>query len=145
MSVSVAKAVAATPVLLAGLNKLLPQLSSNASVLTMADVESVVNSDAARLFIATDNDAVVGTLTLVVFPIPTGTRAWIEDVVVDEASRGLGVGEALINSALDEARSRGVSSIDLTSRPTREVANALYQKLGFHRRETNVFRYSLKN
>jgi ribosomal protein S18 acetylase RimI-like enzyme len=145
MSVSVEKAVAATPELLAGLNNLLPQLSSNAATLTMVDVETMVNSDAATLFVATDNGVVVGTLTLVIFPIPTGVRAWIEDVVVDENARGLGIGEALTTAAVNEARGRGVRSIDLTSRPSREVANALYRKLGFERRETNVYRFFLES
>ena len=144
MSVSVEKAVAATPELLAGLNNLLPQLSSNAVALSLVDVETMVNSDAATLFVATDNGVVVGTLTLVIFPIPTGVRAWIEDVVVDENARGLGIGEALTSAAVDEARRRNVRSIDLTSRPSREVANALYRKLGFERRETNVYRFFLE-
>jgi ribosomal protein S18 acetylase RimI-like enzyme len=144
MSVSVEKTTSATPELLAGLNNLLPQLSSNAVPLTMVDVETMVNSDAATLFIATDSGVVVGTLTLVIFPIPTGVRAWIEDVVVDENARGLGIGEALTSAAVNEARSRGVRSIDLTSRPSREVANALYRKLGFERRETNVYRFFLE-
>jgi ribosomal protein S18 acetylase RimI-like enzyme len=145
MSVSVEKATAATADLLAGLNNLLPQLSSNAVTLTMADVETMVNSDAATLFVATDSGAVVGTLTLVIFTIPTGVRAWIEDVVVDENARGLGIGEALTSAAVNEARSRGVRSIDLTSRPSREVANSLYRKLGFERRETNVYRFFIES
>jgi len=141
MSISVAKAVAATPELLAGLNHLLPQLSANATPLTTSDVETMVHSDAATLFVATDDGVVVGTLTLIIFSIPTGVRAWIEDVVVDEDARGLGIGEALTTAAVDEARRRSVRSIDLTSRPSREVANALYRKLGFERRETNVYRF----
>lgn len=141
MSVSVEKARSATRELLDGINHLLPQLSSNATPLTMVDVEAMVHSDAATLFVATDEGKVVGTLTLVIFSIPTGVRAWIEDVVVDENARGLGIGEALTNAAVNEARGRGVRSIDLTSRPSREVANALYQKLGFERRETNVYRF----
>ncbi|HEY5104150.1 MAG TPA: GNAT family N-acetyltransferase [Acidimicrobiales bacterium] len=141
MSITVSKALVASPELLEGLNNLLPQLSSNASVLTMSDVEAMVASDAATLFVACDGDAIVGTLTLVIFTIPTGLRGWIEDVVVDEDARGLGIGEALTSAALDEARIRGVRSLDLTSRSSREAANALYQKLGFERRETNVYRF----
>jgi ribosomal protein S18 acetylase RimI-like enzyme len=144
MSVSVEKAIDATPALVAGLNNLLPQLSSNAMELSMVDVETMVNSDAATLFVAIDGGVVVGTLTLVIFAIPTGVRAWIEDVVVDENARGLGIGEALTNAAVSEARDRGVRSIDLTSRPSREVANALYRKLGFERRETNVYRFFIE-
>ena len=140
MSVIVEKAVVATPALLAGLNDLLPQLSSTAVQLAMSDVERMVNSDAATLFVAMEEGNIVGTLTLVVFTIPSGQRAWIEDVVVHEDARGLGIGEALTLAAVNEARERGVRSIDLTSRPSREAANALYQKFGFERRETNVYR-----
>jgi ribosomal protein S18 acetylase RimI-like enzyme len=145
MSVIVEKVIVATPALLAGLNDLLPELSSTAVLLTMSDVERMVNSDAATLFVARDDGNVVGTLTLVVFAIPSGQRAWIEDVVVHEDARGLGIGESLTLAAVNEARERGVRSIDLTSRPSREAANALYQKLGFERRETNVYRFFIEN
>jgi ribosomal protein S18 acetylase RimI-like enzyme len=86
---------------------------------------------------------IVGLLTLVVFRIPTGVRAWIEDVVVDESARGHGVGEALNRAALDDARRRGAKTVDLTSRPSRAAANRLYQRLGFVARETNVYRFTL--
>jgi ribosomal protein S18 acetylase RimI-like enzyme len=131
----------ATPELVTALNGLLPQLSSNAQPLSLADLETLVHSPSTTLFVARNEDDVVGTLTLVVFPIPSGERAWIEDVVVDEGARGLGVGEALTRAALDVARSNGVRTVDLTSRPSREAANALYLKLGFERRETNVYRF----
>jgi ribosomal protein S18 acetylase RimI-like enzyme len=144
MSVTVERALAASPDLLEGLNALLPQLSNTAPPLTMNDVQAMVDSDAATLFVARDDGVVVGTLTLVVFSIPTGLRAWIEDVVVDEDARGIGVGEALTIAAVNEARGRGVRSIDLTSRPSRKAANALYQKLGFDRRDTNVYRYLIE-
>ncbi|MEY4373004.1 MAG: hypothetical protein RL219_1773, partial [Actinomycetota bacterium] len=87
---------------------------------------------------------IVGTLTLVVFRIPTGVRAWIEDVVVDNAARGHGVGELLNVRALEVARSKGAKTVDLTSRPSREAANRLYQRIGFQPRETNVYRFSLE-
>ena len=70
-------------------------------------------------------------------------RAWIEDVVVDQATRGQGVGEALTRAALNEAARRGARTVDLTSRPTREAANRLYQRSGFIQRQTNVWRYVL--
>jgi ribosomal protein S18 acetylase RimI-like enzyme len=130
--------------LLDGLNHLLPQLSTTAAPLTHDTLAGLVDSDAATLFVAFADGEMVGTLTLVVFPIPSGLRAWIEDVVVDERSRGLGVGQALTIAAIDEAARLGVRSIDLTSRPSREVANAMYQKLGFERRETNVYRYTVE-
>jgi ribosomal protein S18 acetylase RimI-like enzyme len=126
-----------------GLNRLLPQLSSSAAPLTLDDLERIVHSDVVTLYVARHDNSVVGSLTLVVFAIPTGLRAWIEDVVVDEGSRGLGVGEQLTMAAVDEARQRGARSIDLTSRPSREAANTLYQKLGFQLRDTNVYRLDL--
>ncbi len=86
----------------------------------------------------------MGTLTLAVFRIPTGVRAWIEDVVVDEAARGQGVGEALTLAAVELARNAGARSVELTSRPTREAANRLYRRLGFEERETNVWRFVLQ-
>jgi ribosomal protein S18 acetylase RimI-like enzyme len=134
----------ATPELLAGLNHLLPQLSTNAAPLTTEDVETLVDSLAVTVFVARDEGRIVGSLTLVVFPIPTGLRAWIEDVVVDESARGMGVGEALTNAAIDESRRRHVRSIDLTTRPSREAANRLYTRLGFELRETNVYRLALE-
>jgi ribosomal protein S18 acetylase RimI-like enzyme len=145
MSVTVEVAKNANEALLSGVNRLLPQLSSTAPPLTMANLEELVSNSALTFFVALDDGVVVGTLTLVIFPIPTGLRAWIEDVVVDEAARGLGVGAALTNAATHEAQLRGVRSVDLTSRPSREAANALYQKLGFALRETNVYRFSVEN
>jgi ribosomal protein S18 acetylase RimI-like enzyme len=130
--------------LLAGINRLLPQLSSSAPPLDLTALEELVSSAALTFFVAYDGAALVGTLTLVIFPIPTGQRAWIEDVVVDEAARGLGVGAALTNAAIEVAQQRGVRTIDLTSRPSREAANALYQKLGFVQRDTNVYRFTVE-
>jgi ribosomal protein S18 acetylase RimI-like enzyme len=125
------------------LNRLLPQLSASAAPLTTSLVKSLVGSPVTTLFVARVEESVVGTMTLANFDIPTGPRAWIEDVVVDEATRGTGVGEALTMAAIDEARRLGVHSLDLTSRPSREAANRLYTRMGFTSRETNVFRLGL--
>jgi ribosomal protein S18 acetylase RimI-like enzyme len=143
VTVEIEKVQFATPEVVDGLNKLLPQLSSQPPNLTISDVERMVHSEAATLFVATENGVVLGTLTLIIFSIPTGRRGWIEDVVVDQGARGAGVGEQLTNAAIDEAGLRGVRSLDLTSRPSREAANAMYVKLGFGLRETNVYRLSL--
>jgi ribosomal protein S18 acetylase RimI-like enzyme len=106
------------------------------------EVEEIVRSPACHLLLARDADgAIVGMLTLAVFRIPTGLRAWIEDVVVDEAARGQGVGAKLTNAAIRVAAERGARTVDLTSRPSREAANRLYQRLGFAPRETNVYRF----
>ena len=138
MTVTVEIAAKADDTLLEGLNRLLPQLSTTAAPLTRRTLEELVGSDAVTLFIASIDGEIVGTLTLVVFSIPSGRRAWIEDVVVDAHARGLGVGQVLTTAATDEAARLGVRSIDLTSRPSREAANAMYQKLGFEARAIGI-------
>jgi ribosomal protein S18 acetylase RimI-like enzyme len=143
VSLTVQVARHASDEFLADLNRLLPQLSTSAPPLTIDGLERLIASPVVTLFVAANDGATVGTLTLVIFPIPSGLRAWIEDVVVDSASRELGVGAALTVAASDEARERGVRSLDLTSRPSREAANSLYRSLGFVQRETNVYRLSL--
>lgn len=132
-----------TAALLAQINALLPQLSSSAPPLTLPELEELVASPSTVLFVATLDDVVVGTLTLAHFPILTGRRAWIEDVVVDGVARGQGIGIALTEAAIAYARSLGAITVDLTSRPTRIAANALYRKVGFEVRETNVYRFTL--
>ncbi len=123
--------------------RLVPQLSSSNPPPTRAELAEIVASPATVLFVARGDDgSISGSLTLAVFRIPTGLRAWIEDVVVDSGARGQGVGEALNRAALDHARSIGALTVDLTSRPSREAANRLYQRLGFESRSTNVYRYS---
>ncbi len=130
--------------LVAAMARLIPQLSSSSPPPDAAALGAIVASDACHLLLARDDDGtVLGSMTLVVFPIPTGVRAWIEDVVVDGDARGRGVGEALNRQALELARSLGAKTVDLTSRPSREAANRLYQRIGFEPRETNVYRYTL--
>lgn len=103
----------------------------------------MISSPSTDVLIATDDGKILGALTLVVFRIPTAVRAWIEDVVVDDAARGRGVGEALNQFALDIAKSKGAKTVDLTSRSSREAANRLYRRIGFVARDTNVYRFSL--
>ena len=122
-------------------NRLLPQLSKSAQPLTSGKLKEIVQSTHVHLFIAQEGTEVLGMLSLVVFPIPTGIRAWVEDVVVDESARGKGVGRALSEYALQAASEKGALTVDLTSRPSREAANQLYQKVGFQLRETNVYRF----
>ena len=140
MTIEVSVATSASPDLLAALNRLLPQLSSSAPPLTSVALERLLSTEGLTLFVASDDDAVVGTLSLVIWEIPTGVRACIEDVVVDAAARGRGVGRALTEAALLEATCRHARTVDLTSRPSRLAANALYLSLGFTQRETNVYR-----
>lgn len=128
--------------LLTAIDRMLPQLSERARV-DEALLHEVVASPATTLFVARLDGEIVGMCTIAVFTIPTGVRAWIEDVVVDDSARRGGVGTALVNAALEHARSVGARSVELTSRPAREGANRLYQRLGFSRRETNVYRFDL--
>jgi len=123
--------------------RLIPQLSMSNPAPTKEQIESIIASDSSHVLLAKVDGVIVGSLTLVVFHIPTGIRAWIEDVVVDADARGKGVGEALNVFALAEAKRQGATTVDLTSRPSREAANRLYQRLGFKARETNVYRYDV--
>ena len=129
--------------LVAAIARLVGQLSASALRPSAAALEAIVASPASRLLLARGRDGrVVGMLTIVLFPIPTGIRAWIEDVVVDEDARGQGVGALLTQAALDLAVAHGARTVDLTSRPDREAANRLYARLGFEQRQTNVYRYA---
>ena len=124
--------------------RLVPQLSRSAPPPTAAELEEMVASPATVVFVARDGAGeIVGTLTLALFRIPTGLRAWIEDVVVDGDARGTGAGAALNRAAIDHAAAAGARTVDLTSRPDRESANRLYVRLGFERRHSNLYRYTL--
>jgi ribosomal protein S18 acetylase RimI-like enzyme len=145
-NVQIIEAVEVTPELVAAFERLIPQLSSSNPAPTETELAAICESEASVLLIAVDREAddrILGSLTLAWFRIPTGVRAWIEDVVVDEEARGHGVGELLNRAALDRARELGAKTVDLTSRPSREAANRLYQRIGFVARDTNVYRYSL--
>jgi len=125
--------------------RLVPQLSKTTVPPDRAALDGIVSSPADTLLIARHEGKIVGTLTLVMFPIPTGMRAWIEDVVVDESARGLGIGEALSLEALSIAQAAGARTVDLTSRPSRQAAGRLYEKVGFQLRETRVYRYRVQD
>ena len=120
--------------------RLLPQLSRSARAVDPDGLRTLVTWPGNRLLVARLDGRIVGTLTLVVFPIPTGLRAWIEDVVVDEAARGAGVGAALTQAAVGLARADGARTVDLTSRPSRAAAHRLYERLGFQVRDSKVYR-----
>jgi ribosomal protein S18 acetylase RimI-like enzyme len=134
--------------------RLIPQLSKSSPPPTADELQSMVDAAGTFLLLArlsSDGEptgpgqgTIVGTLTLVVFRIPTAVRAWIEDVVVDEAAAGRGIGTALTEYALDLARDAGARTVDLTSRPSREAANHMYQRIGFSPRETNVYRFDVR-
>jgi len=142
--VAVTPATTVSDELVAAFARLVPQLSTSAEPPSREQLEEIVASPAATVLLARDDSGqIIGSLTLVIFRTPTGARAWIEDVVVDEAARGQGAGEALVAEAIRLASDSGARTVDLTSRPSRESANRLYEKVGFQARETNVYRYDL--
>ena len=123
--------------------RLVPQLSATTGPPGHEALEEIVGSSAITLLVARAEGTIVGTLTLAMFPIPTGFRAWIEDVVVDEAARGRGIGEALTTEAIGLARAAGAKTVDLTSRRSRTAAGRLYERAGFEERDTRVYRYRM--
>jgi ribosomal protein S18 acetylase RimI-like enzyme len=142
--VTVERAQAADAELLAAMVRLVPQLSASAPAPTTEELADLVTSPATTVLVARDGGGtIVGSLTLAVFRVPTGVRAWVEDVVVDGAQRGAGIGAALVQAALRLAEEAGARTVDLTSRPDRQAANRLYLRLGFEQRQTNVYRYAL--
>jgi len=143
--VDIFEATEVTAELLRTFERLIPQLSASNPPPTETELTEIVSSPATTLLIARDpsrNGEIVGSLTLVLFRIPTGLRAWLEDLVVDGGARREGVGEALNRAALARARAAGATTIGLTSRPSREAANRLYRRLGFVQHNTNVYRYT---
>lgn len=146
--ISISEAQSVDDELVAAFEVLIPQLSRSNPPPSAAELSAIVDSEASTLLIARDDErdgAIVGSMTLAMFLIPTGRRAWIEDVVVDENARGKGVGQLLNERALEIAHDAGAKTVDLTSRPSREAANRLYQRLGFVERETNVYRYETQS
>jgi ribosomal protein S18 acetylase RimI-like enzyme len=134
-----------TPAIVDAVERLVPQLSKTNPPPTVTELGDVVASPATDLFIAiADDGTITGMATLVSFRISTGLRAWIEDVVVDESARGQGVGDALTRAMVERARELGCNTVDLTSRPSREAANRLYQRAGFAKRDTTVYRLDLR-
>ena len=124
---------------------LVPQLSTSSNPPTAENLKEIIESDSAQNLIAEDrNGVILGTMTLIIFRIPTGIRAWIEDVVVDSSARGMGIGKELNLAALELAKKAGAKTVELTSRPSREQANQLYKNIGFVKRETNVYRFTFE-
>jgi ribosomal protein S18 acetylase RimI-like enzyme len=137
---------AASVDVLDALQRLVGELSSSAAKPHAAELEEIIESPVTRLIVArNESDDVVGMLTLVLFRIPTGMRAWIEDVVVDRQERGEGIGKRLVREAIRIANENRARTIDLTSNRSREVANRMYRNLGFNPRETTVYRIDAAN
>ena len=140
----IVRATAVTEELVEAIHRLMPQLKLKYSLPTRTELEALVQSRASVLFIVRypdENGPIVGMLTLLVYRVPSGVRAHVEDIVVEEGMRGKGIGAALIRHALDVAREAGANGVALTSNPKREQANRLYQRIGFKRWQTNIYFY----
>ena len=139
----ISEATTVTDELVAAFADLIPQLSQSSPPPTRDALATIIADPNTHLFVAEDGDAIVGSLTLIIFRSPTGVRARIEDVVVAESARGTGLGRRLTDAAIEQARSTGAKAIGLTSRPSREAATGLYQSMGFEQRNTNVYEMKL--
>ena len=148
---SIERVTESSPEIVEAMGRLIPQLSRSSAPLDATATERFLSQDSVHLFVhraGSEPDhpgPILGMLSLATFEIPTGLRAWIEDVVVDSEARGSGAGQALVEAAVEYARTLGARTVDLTSRPTREAANRLYRRCGFQLRETNVYRFSLSD
>ncbi len=144
MAASVEVAITAGDDVVEAVNRLLPLLSASVPSITPEQVQAIIAAPGTSLLLARENGEIVGMLTLLVCATPTGIRALIEDVAVDTTTRGRGIGELLMKEALRIAEARTARTVDLTSRPSREAANRLYLRVGFEKRDTNVYRYRFK-
>ena len=136
-------ATEATQELLDALTPLLPQLNPRLEPLSMERLSRVIGDRATTLLLVRDDGGIVGAAAVLVYATPAFVKARIEDVVVDESSRGKGVGEALVRRCIEVARERGAEIVELQSARWREVANRLYPRLGFQLRESNLYRLEL--
>ncbi len=131
----------------AAVKLLVPQLGAHKVIPTWDEMNALVRSEASTMLIArypNENSEIAGMLTLTVYRVPTGIRSIVEDVVVDENMRRRGIAEVLMRKAIDLARQAGADGLTLTSNPSREAANKLYQSIGFMKRETNAYLYKIK-
>ena len=146
MTIVVEAALTATPELAEALGHLLPQLVGKPVSVDMERLAQVLAQEAVTLLVARDvGGEIVGTATVIIVATTAGWVARLEEVVVDATARGKGVGAELTSAAIRVATERGVEHLELTTAPRREAANRLYQRLGFRRRETNVYRHPLAN
>ncbi len=128
------------PGYLASINNLLLQLSDSIYTITEEELNTLLSSSQSHLYVLESDGQFIGMTTLCLYQCPTGWKAWIEDVIVDRNFRGKGYGKLMVRKAMEECKNRGNVTLMLTSRPSRIVANQLYQSLGFEKRETNVYK-----
>ena len=121
------------------IQKFLGLLTSEPKSFTEANFKALLVSGSSHLFFLLDDNNIAGMATVGIYKSPTGTKAWIEDVVMDEAYRGKGLGRMITQYAIDFAASQRADSLMLTSNPSRIAANNLYRTIGFEQKETNVY------
>ena len=143
--VQVERVVEATPEVLAALSRLLPQLNPKLPLPDMERLRRLIADPAVTLLMAQDGDEIVGTTTVIVYTTPFWIKARLDEVIVDRAARGQGVGEALVKAALEVGRERGAQVAELQSGrgEAREAAHRLYERLGFEIRDSDVMRVVL--
>ncbi len=141
-SIRITQASQVTDDLIESIARLLPQLSPK-PIPSKEALTEIVASPNTIIITACDETRIIAMLTLVLYRTPSGSRARIEDVVVDQASRGKGIAKAMIRYATDLAAQKNAATIDLTSEPNRKAANQLYQKIGFKKHDTNTYRFTL--
>jgi GNAT superfamily N-acetyltransferase len=142
-TMKIEEVIQATPEVHEALARLLPQLNATLPIPTIERLQAIMADPASTLLVARDGEEIVGTTTLIVYTTPFWIKARLDEVVVDESSRGKGVGTALVKASLEIAREKGVEVVELQSGVQREAANRFYPGLGFKRRETNVYRIVL--
>ena len=122
------------------MQRFLNQLTTSPMVLTESMFHQLLSSEKSHLFFIMKDEQIAGMLTVGIYYSPTGGKAWIEDVVVDETFRGQGLSKQLVAHAIEFVKSQQIPLLMLTSNPKRIAANKLYQAMGFERKETNVYR-----
>jgi ribosomal protein S18 acetylase RimI-like enzyme len=137
--VSIEQVHEATAELVEAVERLLPQLNEARTPPTLVQLAEAVERQAVLVARDEESGTIIGTLTLVLYRVPSGLKARIEDVIVDASARGQGIGEALVREGMARASTAGVLMLELTSMPYRDSANRLYKRLGFVRKPTNVY------
>ncbi len=146
MTCLISRVETVTPELLTAFERLIPQLTK-APVPTPQELQKQLDSPSGLIIarLPGADGLIVGAATLGVFRTPSGVHAHVEDVIVDQAARGQGIGEALVNELLQIARQMGLDGVSLTCNPRRVEANALYRKMGFQPWATNVYWYEVSH
>jgi ribosomal protein S18 acetylase RimI-like enzyme len=133
----------ASPEILEDINALLRELRSERADGSLDELERIVADPDIAVFISRDQEHVVGIAFLFMMQKIGKRNGYVEDVVVSSTQRGKGLGRAIMQELITHARTHGLSALYLTSKPAREAANALYQKLGFELQKTNPYRLAL--